>query len=155
MRSGQLNEKVRGPALGVQESDAGHSGYGTALKLRLQGNWLHPALRLLGLAETTLGQSLCGSVTLHKSSWIFHILGNKLFQFMKNLWILTQHLIPMTSEDAKHSPKRSSVIINLLTPWLMEPGGSIPHSQGLSNNPYPEPNQPNYLHWYLSRQGSF
>ena len=25
----------------------------------------------------------------------------------------------------------------------MEPGGSIPHSQGLSNNPYTEPNQPN------------
>ena len=33
-----------------------------------------------------------------------------------------------------------------LTPWLMEPGGSIPHSQGLSNNSYPEPNQPNYPH---------
>jgi len=26
----------------------------------------------------------------------------------------------------------------------MEPGGSMPHSQGLSNNPYPEPNQANY-----------
>ena len=26
----------------------------------------------------------------------------------------------------------------------MEPGGSMPHSQGLSNNAYPEPNQPNY-----------
>ena len=25
----------------------------------------------------------------------------------------------------------------------MEPGGSMPQSQGLSNNPYPEPNQPN------------
>ena len=24
----------------------------------------------------------------------------------------------------------------------MKPGGSIPHSQGLSNNPYPEPNNP-------------
>ena len=23
----------------------------------------------------------------------------------------------------------------------MEPGGSMPHSQGLSNNSYPEPNQ--------------
>ena len=23
----------------------------------------------------------------------------------------------------------------------MEPGGLMPHSQGLSNNPYPEPNQ--------------
>ena len=28
-----------------------------------------------------------------------------------------------------------------LTLWLMEPGGSMLHSQGLSNNPYPEPNQ--------------
>ena len=35
---------------------------------------------------------------------------------------------------------------NKLTPWLMEPGGSMPHSQGLSNNFYPEPNQPNYPH---------
>ena len=26
----------------------------------------------------------------------------------------------------------------------MEPGGSIPHSQGQPNNPYPEPNQPNF-----------
>ena len=25
----------------------------------------------------------------------------------------------------------------------METGGSMPHSQGLSNNSYPEPNQPN------------
>ena len=33
-----------------------------------------------------------------------------------------------------------------LTPWLMEPGGSMPHSQGLSNNSYHEPNQPNYPH---------
>ena len=32
----------------------------------------------------------------------------------------------------------------------MEPGGSMPHSQGLSNNSYPEPNQPNYPHWYIS-----
>jgi hypothetical protein len=24
----------------------------------------------------------------------------------------------------------------------MEPGGSMPHSQGLYNDPYPEPNQP-------------
>ena len=28
----------------------------------------------------------------------------------------------------------------------MEPGGLMPHSQGLSNNSYPEPNQPNYPH---------
>ena len=42
-----------------------------------------------------------------------------------------------------------------LTPWLMEPGRSMPHSQGLSNNSYPEPNQPNYPHWYLSLQGPF
>ena len=30
-----------------------------------------------------------------------------------------------------------------LIPWLMEPGSSMPHSQGLSNNPYPKPNQLN------------
>ena len=27
----------------------------------------------------------------------------------------------------------------------MEPGGSMPHSQGFSNNPYREPNQPNSM----------
>ena len=30
-----------------------------------------------------------------------------------------------------------------LTPWLIELGGSMSHSQGLSNDSYPEPNQPN------------
>ena len=30
-----------------------------------------------------------------------------------------------------------------LTQWLVEPGGSMPHSQGLSYNPYPEQNKPN------------
>ena len=32
-----------------------------------------------------------------------------------------------------------------LTPWLMEPGGSMLHSQELSNNSYPELNQSNSL----------
>ena len=31
----------------------------------------------------------------------------------------------------------------------MESGGSISHSQGLSNNPYPKPNQPSSTHEYL------
>ena len=31
----------------------------------------------------------------------------------------------------------------------MESGDTMPHSQGLSNNPYPEPDQPNSLYWYL------
>ena len=31
----------------------------------------------------------------------------------------------------------------------MEPGGSMPHSQGLSNNPYLDPNQP-YASYHIS-----
>ena len=31
----------------------------------------------------------------------------------------------------------------------MESGGCILHSQELSNNAYPEPNQPNFSYWYL------
>ena len=31
-------------------------------------------------------------------------------------------------------------LIIILTPWLIEPGGSVPHSRELSNNSYPEPN---------------
>ena len=46
-------------------------------------------------------------------------------------------------------------VMLILTPCLMEPGGSIPHSQGLSNNSYPVPKQSNSPHWYLSLQGSF
>ena len=36
--------------------------------------------------------------------------------------------------------------VNLPTPWLMEPVSSMPHSEGLSSNPYPELNQPNSLY---------
>ena len=35
-----------------------------------------------------------------------------------------------------------TIIFSLLTPGLKEPGGAMPHSQGLSNNPYPELNNP-------------
>ena len=35
-------------------------------------------------------------------------------------------------------------LTNELTLWLMEPGRSMPHSQGLSNNPNPEANQPQF-----------
>ena len=38
-------------------------------------------------------------------------------------------------------------ITNQITPWLMEPGGSMINSQGLSYNPYLESNQPNYSSW--------
>ena len=44
---------------------------------------------------------------------------------------------------AIHLPPPLTKRFQYLTPWLTEPGGSMPHSQGLSNNPYPEPNQPN------------
>ena len=30
----------------------------------------------------------------------------------------------------------------------MKTEGSLPHSQGLSNNPYPEPNEPNSLYFF-------
>ena len=36
----------------------------------------------------------------------------------------------------------------------MEPGGLMPHSQGLSNNSYPESNQPNSPHeleWTINK----
>ena len=37
---------------------------------------------------------------------------------------------------------------NQLTPWLMGPGGLMPHSQGLSNNLYPEPYQSNSSYFF-------
>ena len=36
-----------------------------------------------------------------------------------------------------------------LSPWLMEPWGSMPYSQGISNKPYSEHNQPNSSYWFL------
>ena len=36
-----------------------------------------------------------------------------------------------------------------LTSWFLEPGGSMPHSQRFSHNPYPEPNQLISSYWYL------
>ena len=33
--------------------------------------------------------------------------------------------------------------LDITNSMAYEPGGSMPHSQELSNNPYPEPNQPN------------
>ena len=39
---------------------------------------------------------------------------------------------------------------NELTPWLMKPGGLMPHSQGLSNNPYPQNKKPNSLYFSIS-----
>ena len=36
-----------------------------------------------------------------------------------------------------------------LTPRVMKPIDSMPHSQGLSNNPHSEPNKTNSSYWYL------
>ena len=47
------------------------------------------------------------------------------------------------------------IIIIIITPWLMKIGSSLPHSQGLSNNPYPELNQPNSSYRLLFFQDAF
>ena len=36
---------------------------------------------------------------------------------------------------------KSNLKLTKLTSWFMEPGGSMPYLQGLSNNPYPKSNQ--------------
>ena len=46
----------------------------------------------------------------------------------------------------RFSRNLTSLVAATLTTWLMEPEGSIPHSQGLSKSPYPEPNQHNSSH---------
>ena len=48
------------------------------------------------------------------------------------------HLKMSLLKDLK--PVKNKVPEDDPTPWLMEPGGSRPHSQGLSNNLYLEPN---------------
>ena len=59
------------------------------------------------------------------------------------------------NKPGSYKPEQRDWKKTLLATWLMEPGGSMPHSQGLSNNPYPEENQPNSSHWYPSLQGPF
>ena len=57
-------------------------------------------------------------------------------------------------DDIRTIERNADVLLNackdiglaVLTPWLLEPGGSMPHSQWLSNNSYPEPNQSSSLH---------
>ena len=49
-------------------------------------------------------------------------------------------MVKVTLDTAKNIYNEE--LTNELTPWLMEPGGSMPHSQELSNNSYPEPNYP-------------
>ena len=41
------------------------------------------------------------------------------------------------------------IIIIIINYMAYETQGSMPHSQGLTNNPYPEPNQPNFSYLYL------
>ena len=42
---------------------------------------------------------------------------------------------------------RSMMLITIgIAPLHMEPGGSIPQSQGLPNNHYPEPNESTFTH---------
>ena len=50
---------------------------------------------------------------------------------------------------ATHIKKRFASSHMYITPSAVEPGVSIPQSQGLSNNPYPEPNQPSSSYWLL------
>ena len=53
-------------------------------------------------------------------------------------------------EENTQIPQKSKCInINyylILTTWLMEPGDSMQYSQELSENPYPDANQPNSPH---------
>ena len=55
------------------------------------------------------------------------------------------------SHDVKHENNIHPISVYFIkvTPWLMEPGGPMPHSQDLSNNPYPETNPSNSSNRYL------
>ena len=76
----------------------------------------------------------------------YSIFKKKIKVILKEMEVFDFHVI---DRGTKQTNRR------LLTPWLMEPGGLMPHLQGLSNKPYSEPNQPNYPHSYLSLQGPF
>ena len=54
---------------------------------------------------------------------------------------------PIFANDLRMTMIVSLCLYHQLTPWLMEPRGSMLHSQG-------QPNQPNSSYWYLF-QGPF
>ena len=56
------------------------------------------------------------------------------FRYYKNLPLINQ--LPLFD----HKTRELELLTNSM---LMGPEGSMPHSPGLSNNPYPDPNQPN------------
>ena len=85
---------------------------------------------------------------------------------LKEIGINTRNWIDL-AQDRDYWRALENAALNLLVPTAMKlvyyyyyyysptksivlgPGGSMPHSQGLSNNPYPEPNQLNSLYCYL------
>ena len=148
-----------------------HSGKWT-LARNPDKNWWHRHILKLfwsqPMAPWTTGYVLLRvkTVTIWLNSWTSCYFPIPLLSFCSKNSMLSISTALMFS---KFLPNRKRVVVQgntkarstgagvviVLTPWLMEPVGSMPQSQGLSNNPYPELNQPNYPHWYLSLQGPF
>ena len=75
------------------------------------------------------------SMMVSSSFWIYKSeVSSEIYSCKQTLWFQMR-------ADAMHWPKITSLLMESLTPWFMEPGGSRLLSQGLSNNPYPEPYQ--------------
>ena len=86
----------------------------------------------------------------HKGSPV--VVGHLNRNYVYNLWLLKClaifglcgfHLESRISPSSDTKRPSYPIITILLTPWLMDPGGSMLQSQRFSNNPYPEPNQSN------------
>ena len=106
-----------------------------------------PPLGYLGHIDHTPGSF---SMPLYYKFYVFYvkfILTNRMIATFR-MGIRREISRRLVGPDSQWAivPQGIIKIINSLTPWLMEPGGLMSHSQGLSNNSYPESNQPNYPH---------
>ena len=86
---------------------------------------------------------------IHKGSQIIHILSriNPIPRFDTYFCKIHSNIVlPSMPKPFYRSPPYR---FNWITPWLMKSGGWKQHSQGFSNNPNPEPNQPSSSLWHL------
>ena len=111
--------------------------------------WLHNLFFFLGLTPLLPGKCVCQYTLVSYLNTY-----RNTDKFRESVFSIS---IGASAEcwTGQNKDKKHVYSASILTPWLMEPGGSMPHSRGLSNNSYPEPNRPNFPHWYLFLQGPF
>ena len=109
----------------------------TSLKLSWLQSFMDSRIKspnILFFPSVSLPDDLCGPTDL---IWTYRTLFGTAFieSLLVEVFTISGGLLPHPCGD--RNPRMDKLSNSL---WLTEPGGSMPHSQGFSNNPYPEPN---------------